>query len=73
MLDQGTEQHLNKDFTAKTLSEKVRLIQARAWLAGFIFAHASSNKPMMDEVWGDDTNEPDCSDRTPRELKQHCT
>lgn len=64
MSDQDTEQHLNKDFTAKTLSEKVRPIQARAWLAGFV-AHASSNKPMMDEMWGDDANEPDCSDRTP--------
>lgn len=54
MSDQDNDQETsNKDNNAKTLGEKVRLVQERARQEGFV-SDGLSDKPMMDEAWGED-------------------
>jgi hypothetical protein len=45
-----------KDRTVKTLAEKVRPIQERARQEDFV-SDGSSDKPMMDETWGEESTE----------------
>ena len=59
MTDQGNDQEPpTKNRTPMTLAEKVRPIQERARQEGFV-SYESSDKPMMDDAWGEDSADRD--------------